>query len=211
MQSGLLTQRKVLIVEDQPIMRIGIAAILQASPDLAVVAQVGSGEEAVALFDRHLPDVTLMDLRPPGMSGVEAIRTIRRTHPIARFLVLTASQDDEDIQAALTAGAAGYMVKGTAHDALLSAVRRVCAGDSYRPVPVSRTLPERIPSSNLSVREREVLSLLACGNSNRQIAAKLGITEATVKCHVSVILTRLHASDRTQAVMVAMQRGLVHT
>ncbi len=210
MQSESHVKQTVLIVEDHPIMRVGIAAILQGSIDMVVVAQAGSGEEAVTLFNTHLPDITLMDLRLPGMSGVEAIRTIRATHPSARFVVLTTYEGDEDIHQALTAGASGYVVKGMPHDVLLNAVRKVCAGASYLPSAVSRTLSERTPSSNLSAREREVLSLLARGNSNRDIGTALGITEATVKCHVSVILTRLNAADRTQAVVVALQRGLLH-
>ncbi|MHB1022682.1 MAG: response regulator [Acidobacteriaceae bacterium] len=201
---------KVLIVDDHPLMRVGIAAIIDARPDMSTVAQAGSGEEAAELFDQHLPDITLMDLRLPGMSGVNTIRTILSKHAQARFVVLTTYEGDEDIHQALAAGAQGYMIKGMPHDALIDALRRVHAGGRFLPRPVKLALASRTPNSDLSSRERQVLKLLANGKSNRDIAAELGITEATVKCHVSVILMRLNASDRTQAVVVALQRGLVH-
>jgi len=201
---------KVLIVDDHPIMRVGIAAIVEATPDMTAVAQAGSGEEAVELFEKHLPDITLMDLRLPGMSGVEAIRTIMARHPHAKFVVLTTYEGDEDIHQALQAGARSYIIKGMPHDALVNALRRVQAGGRFLPQPVSRALNSRIPNSDLSSREREVLDLIVRGKSNKEIAYDLGITESTVKCHVSVILMRLNVSDRTQAVVTALQRGLIH-
>jgi DNA-binding NarL/FixJ family response regulator len=201
---------RVLVVDDHPITRFGIAAIIQATPDMTVVAQAGSGEEAVELYDKHLPDIVLMDLRLPGMSGVEAIRTVVARHRQARFVVLTTYEGDEDIHQALQAGARSYIVKGMPHEALVNALRRVHAGGRFLPPPVSRALLSRIPNSDLSAREREVLSLIVRGRSNREIASDLGITEATVKCHVSVILMRLNVSDRTQAVVTALRRGLAH-
>lgn len=201
---------KVLVVDDHPIVRAGIAAIIQTSADMMVVDQAASGEDAVQTFATHLPDVTLMDLRLPGLSGVDAIRTIRHTHPEARFVVLTTYEGDEDIYQALAAGAKGYIIKGMPHTVLLGALRRVCAGGQYLPQSVTRALAGRTPSSELSAREREVLSLIVGGKSNREIASALGITEGTVKCHVSVILMRLNVHDRTQAVLVALQRGLAH-
>jgi two-component system, NarL family, response regulator len=201
---------KVLIVDDHPIMRVGIAAIIEATPDMTAVAQAGSGEEAIDLFEKHLPDITLMDLRLPGISGVEAIRTIIARHPNAKFVVLTTYEGDEDIHQALQAGARSYIIKGMPHDALVSALRRVHGGGRFLPQPVSRALNSRIPNSDLSSREREVLSLIVNGKSNKEIASNLGITESTVKCHVSVILMRLNVSDRTQAVVAALQRGLIH-
>jgi len=201
---------RVLVVDDHPIMRFGIAAIIDATPDMTAVAQAGSGEEAVELFEKNLPDITLMDLRLPGMSGVEAIRTIIGRHRNARFVVLTTYEGDEDIHQALQAGARGYIVKGMPHEALVSALRRVHAGGRFLPPPVSRALSSRIPNCDLSAREREVLHLIVKGKSNKEIAADLGITESTVKCHVSVILMRLNVDDRTQAVVTALQRGLVH-
>ena len=200
----------VLVVDDHPITRFGIAAIIQATPDMTVVAQAGSGEEAVELYEKHIPDIVLMDLRLPGMSGVEAIRTVVARHRQARFVVLTTYEGDEDIHQALQAGARSYIVKGMPHEALVNALRRVHAGGRFLPPPVSRALLSRIPNSDLSAREREVLSLIVRGRSNREIASDLGITEATVKCHVSVILMRLNVSDRTQAVVTALRRGLAH-
>jgi DNA-binding NarL/FixJ family response regulator len=201
---------RVLVVDDHPIVRLGVAAIINAQQDMEVVAQTGTGQEAIELFGQHKPDVTLMDLRLPGMSGVEAIRSIREAHPRARFVVLTTYEGDEDIHQALAAGAQGYLVKGMSHEALVDALRRVHAGTRYLPPPVARSLAARTPNSELSVREREVLSLIAQGKNNKEIAAVLGITEGTVKCHVTMILSRLGVSDRTQAVVAAAHRGIVH-
>lgn len=208
MESG--DKIRVLVVDDHPIVRVGIVAIINARSDMTVVAQCGNGEDAVTLFEQHLPDITLMDLRLPRMSGVEAIRTIRMRHPKACFVVLTTYEGDEDIHQALEAGARAYLIKGMPHETLVDALRRVYAGGRFLPPTVSRTLASRTPDSDLSAREREVLSLLARGRTNKEIASQLGITEATVKCHVSVILMRLQVSDRTQAVITALQRGLVH-
>jgi two-component system, NarL family, response regulator len=204
------TKIKVLIVDDHPIMRVGIAAIVEATPDMTTVAQAGSGEEAIELFEKFLPDITLMDLRLPGMSGVEAIRTLIARHHDAKCVVLTTYEGDEDIHQALQAGARSYIIKGMPHDALVNAIRRVHSGGRFLPQPVTRALSSRIPNSNLSAREREVLDMIVRGKSNKEIASDLGITEATVKCHVSVILMRLNVSDRTQAVVTALQRGLIH-
>jgi two-component system, NarL family, response regulator len=201
---------RILVVDDHPIMRFGIATIVNATPDMETVAQAGSGEEAVELYDKHLPDITLMDLQLPGMSGVDAIRTIIARHGDARFVVLTTYEGDEDIHQALEAGARSYIIKGMPHDALVSALRRVHSGGRFLPPPVSRALSSRTPNSDLSSREREVLKLIVKGRNNKEIASELGITEATVKCHVGVILSRLNVSDRTQAAVAALQRGLVH-
>jgi len=201
---------RILIVDDHPIMRIGIMALIGSSKEMEVVAQAASGEEALALHALHQPDITLMDLRLPGISGVETIRSIRGQSPKARFIVLTTYDGDEDIFQAMEAGAAGYLVKGMPQEMLVNAVKRVHAGGQYLPPPMSKVLASRMPDSSLSHREREVLGLLAKGKSNREIASDLGISEATVKCHVSVILMRLDASDRTQAVVIALQRGLIH-
>jgi DNA-binding NarL/FixJ family response regulator len=204
------TKIKVLVVDDHPLMRVGIAAIIDGRPGMTTVAQAGTGEEAVELYERHLPDITLMDLRLPQMSGVETIRAIRRSHAHARFVVLTTYEGDEDIHQALEAGAQGYIIKGMPYDTLIDALERVYAGGRFLPAPVKRALASRTPDSDLSQRERQVLELLATGNSNKKIGELLGITEATVKSHVSTILMRLNAVDRTQAVVAALQRGLVH-
>jgi DNA-binding NarL/FixJ family response regulator len=184
---------RILICDDHPIMRFGIAAIIQSQPNMMVAAQAGTAAEAVRLFWEHRPDITLMDLRLPDKSGVEVIREVRRAAPQARFIVLTTYEGDEDIHQALEAGAMGYLIKGMPHEALMEAL-----------------LASRMPDGELSSREREVLSLLVRGKSNREIADELSIKEATVKSHVSVILMRLNVADRTQAVVVALQRGLAH-
>jgi len=206
----IATKIKVLIVDDHPIMRVGIAAIINARADMVTVAQAGTGEDAIEQFEQYRPDITLMDLRLPGMSGVDAIRAIRSRHAQALFVVLTTYEGDEDIYQALEAGASAYIIKGMPHEALVDALRRVHAGGRFLPSPVSAALASRTPNSDLSSREREVLQLLARGESNKMIAAHLGITEATVKCHVSVILMQLQVEDRTQAVLAALQRGMVH-
>jgi two-component system, NarL family, response regulator len=201
---------KVMIVDDHPLLRVGVASIVNARSDMSVVAQTGTGEEAVALFVQHKPDVTLMDLRLPKMSGVDAILAIRARFSNARFVVLTTYEGDEDIHRALEAGAKGYIIKGMPYQTLIEALLRVHGGGRFLPPPVARALASRMPDSDLSSREQEVLRHLVEGMSNKEIAGLLGITEATVKCHVSTILMRLNVSDRTQAVVTALQRGLVH-
>lgn len=210
MTETLAERIRIMIVDDHPLMRVGIAAIIDACPDMAVVAQCASGEEAVRLHPQCAPDLVLMDLRLPAMSGVEAIRAIRSQAPKARFVVLTTYEGDEDIYQALDAGARGYLIKGMPHEALIDALRKVHSGRRFLPPPVTMALAARQPQGELSPREHEVLQLLVDGRSNREIAAALGIKEATVKSHVSVILMRLQVSDRTQAVLTALRRGLVH-
>ena len=205
------TRIKVMIVDDHPLMRVGMAAIINARPDMTVVAQAGTGEEAIALFRKEQPDVTLMDLRLPGrMGGVDAIACIQSIHPRAKIIVVTTYEGDEDIHRALEAGARGYIIKGMPYQTLVDALQRVHAGGRFLPPPVARALASRMPDSELSSRELEVLTLLVNGRSNREIASRLGITEATVKSHVSTILMRLNVEDRTQAAVTALRRGLVH-
>lgn len=201
---------RILIVDDHPIMRVGISAILNAQPDMQVVAQAGTAAEALRLFAAERPELTLMDLRLPDKSGVEAIRAIRVMDAKARIVVLTTYEGDEDIHQALEAGAQGYLIKGMPHDALVKALQRVHAGHRFLPRMVSEVLSSRMPGSHLSQREQEVLQLMFEGKSNRGIAEELAIKEATVKSHVSVILMRLNVSDRTQAVVEGLKRGLVH-
>jgi DNA-binding NarL/FixJ family response regulator len=204
------TKTSVLVVDDHPILRLGVAAIINAQHDMKVCAHAGTGEEAVDMFKKHRPEITLMDLRLPGMSGLEALRVIRRLDPHAKSIVLTTYEGDEDIHQAIAAGALGYLIKGMSHETLVDALRKVKSGMRFLPPPVMRRLQDRTPNSDLSPREREVLSLMAQGKTNKEIASDLGITEATVKCHVSVILLRLDVTDRTQAVITALQRGLEH-
>lgn len=201
---------KVLIVDDHPVVRVGISTIIDTQPDMTVVAETGSGEEAIDLFRRYSPDLTVMDLRLESMGGVECIRAIRRESPDARFVVLTTYRGDEDIHQALEAGARGYLIKGMPRQVLLDALRRVYRGERFLPPSVNQVLANRKPETELSGRERQVLALLGQGKCNKEIAAVLGIAEVTVKCHLSVIFLRLNVTDRTQAVIAAAQRGLVH-
>jgi DNA-binding NarL/FixJ family response regulator len=198
-----------MIADDHPVVVLGLAAIINAQPDMTVVGEAANGRQALELFEKHLPDVTLIDLRMPELGGVEAIKQIRVKHPHAIFIVLTTYQGDEDIHKALKAGAQGYLLKGMAHDDLLDAIRRVRAGVQYLPASVKETLANRTPGSDLSPRELQILELIVKGLSNKQIADKLGITEGTVKWHVNAILGRLNVSDRTQAAVAALNRGIV--
>jgi two-component system, NarL family, response regulator len=206
-----IAKMKVMVVDDHPLMRVGITAIINARPDMTVAAQAETGEEAVKLFHQHRPDVTLMDLRLPGkLGGVEAIASVRSSHPNARFIVVTTYEGDADIHRALEAGAQGYVIKGMPYQTLVEALQKVHAGRRFVPLPVERALASRLPDSDLSSREMEVLQLLMSGKKNKDIANMLGITEATVKSHVSAILMRLNVNDRTEAVVTALRRGLVH-
>jgi DNA-binding NarL/FixJ family response regulator len=201
---------RVLIVDDHPIMRVGIAAIIDAQPDMEIVGQAGSAAEAERIFAEKLPDLTLMDLRLPDRNGVEAIRSIRASSPKARIVVLTTYEGHEDIHQALQAGAQGYLIKGMPHESLIKALYRVHSGHRFLPQLVTQALSARMPGSLLSPREQQVLQLMFAGKSNREIAETLEIKEATVKSHVSVILMRLNVTDRTQAVVESLKRGLVH-
>jgi DNA-binding NarL/FixJ family response regulator len=165
---------RVLIVDDHSLVRIGLAAIIGASSDMVIAGQARTAEEALALHAEHKPDITLMDLRLPGMSGAKAIRAIRLADPRARVIVLTTYEGDEDIHQALQAGAQGYVIKGMSHAVLLNAIHRVYAGEIYLPRAISQTLARRTPNSELTAREGEVLALLVAGCSNREIANELG-------------------------------------
>ena len=201
---------RVIIVDDHPVVRFGIAAIIGLQPDMTVAGEAGSGEEACKLCDSRPADVVLMDLRLPKMSGVEAIHTLRTKHPQLRFIVLTTYDGDEDIHRALEAGAQAYLLKAMSHTELANAIRRVHAGSKYIPESISKSLASRPPRSDLSGRELQVLELIVKGRSNKEIGDTLGISEATVKWHVNMILSRLDVTDRTQATVAALQRGIVH-
>lgn len=201
---------RILLVDDHPIVRAGIAAIVSSQSDMEVVAQTDSGREAIELYATRQPDVTLMDLKLPGGSGVETIRALRHRFGEIKVLVLTTYEGDEDIYQALLAGASAYIIKGMPHEMLLQGIRQVHQGKVYLPAEISRAVGRRSDDDQLSARERQVLKLMASGNSNRDIAVQLGITEGTVKCHVGVILSRLGVKDRTQAVLIALRRGFVH-
>lgn len=201
---------RVILVDDHPVVRFGLAAIIALQPDMSVVGEAGSGEEACEVCDRQPCDVVLMDLRLPGLSGVETIRQILKSHPKLRFIVVTTYDGDEDIHRALEAGAQAYLLKAMSHHDLANAIRTVHAGRKYIPASISKSLADRPPHSELSLREMEVLELIVKGRSNKEIGDALGISEATVKWHVNMILSRMNVSDRTQATVAALQRGIVH-
>lgn len=200
----------VLVVDDHQIVRQGLVALINSEPGLKVVAEAADGQQAVELFRQHRPDVTLMDLRLPGMGGVEATRAIRREFAAARIIVLTTYDGDEDIYRALQAGAQGYLLKGMSFDELLDAIRTVHAGARRIPAPVAERLAERMTGQELTGRELQVLELIVKGRSNREISAELAISEATVKSHINSLLGKLGVSDRTQAATSALQRGIIH-
>jgi DNA-binding NarL/FixJ family response regulator len=203
-------QIRVMVVDDQGVVRQGIVALINTVADMTVVAEARDGQEAVELFRSHRPDVTLMDLRMPIVSGVEAITRIRREFPNARVIVLTTFDGDEDIYRSLQAGAQGYLLKDMFFDELEDAVRKVHAGARRIPTIVAERLAERMSGSDLTGRELEVLEQIVRGKSNKEIGTLLHISEATVKSHINNILSKLGVSDRTQAATTALQRGLVH-
>ena len=204
-----VTPIRILIADDHPVVREGLAAMIKRRTDMTVVAEANHGQEAVALFHQHQPDVVLMDLRMPEMDGVEAILTIREQTPEARVIVLTTYDTDEDIYRALRAGAKAYLLKDTPREELLDTIRAVSAGRTRVPSDVAAKLVERVSSETLTAREIDVLRLIVAGHSNREIATLLYISEGTVKTHVNHILMKLGVSDRTQAVTTALRRGLV--
>jgi two-component system NarL family response regulator len=201
---------RLMLVDDHKIVRQGFAALLGTLPDMQVVAEAESGEQAVALYRQHHPDITLMDLRMAHGNGVEAIQTIRSADPQARIIVLTTFDGDEDIFRALQAGARGYLLKGSDIDELVSAIHAVHSGKSRIPAPVAERLAERMSNPALTERETDVLKLIVGGNSNKEIASALFISEATVKTHINNLLGKLGVTDRTQAATTALQRGIVH-
>ena len=200
---------RILVVEDHNVVRQGLVGLIKSVPDMSVVAEAADGAEAVELFRKHRPDVTLMDLRLPRMSGVDAIKTIRREFSAARVIVLTTFDGDENIFRALQAGARGYLLKDMFGDELMEAIRTVHAGKTRIPPEIAQRLAERMGGPSLTNRELEVLSLIVSGKSNREIGNELSISEATVKTHINNILSKLGVSDRTQAATTAIQRGIV--
>lgn len=198
-----------MIADDHPVVCKGLSAIIQSEPGMRIVGEASNGKEAINRYRELLPDVALIDLRMPVMSGSDAIREILQTYPRARIIVLTTYKGDEDVYRALKAGASGYLLKGMPNHELLDAIRNVHRGRRHVPRPVLDMLANRSPESDLSPREREVLELIVKGMSNKQIADTLGITESTVKWHVNLILARLNVSDRTGAAVAALRRGII--
>jgi len=199
----------ILIADDHPVVREGLVALINRRPDMVVVAEASNGREAVEQFLRHRPDVALLDLRMPEMDGVEAIAAIRQKIPTARLIVLTTFDEDEDIYRGLRAGAKAYLLKDAPRDDLLQCIRAVHRGQTIIPPAIAAKLADRLTTSGLTRREIQVLQLVANGKGNKEIAVALSISEGTVKTHVSSILAKLEAADRTQAVTIALKRGIL--
>ncbi len=201
---------RILVAEDHLVARVGVTTIVNMQDDMMVVAEASNGHQAVEMFRTHLPDVTLLDLRMPGMGGVEAAIMIKSEFPGARMVALTTYGGDEDIRRALAAGVQAYLTKDVLHDELLKAIRAVHAGQTYLPAAVAASLAAQLPRPDLSAREVQVLALIVRGLANKQIAFTLNIAEHTVKNHVKNILSKLGVQDRTQAATAAIQRGIIH-
>lgn len=201
---------RILCVDDHPVVREGLALLINLQPDMNVVGSADRGESAVAMFDSVRPDVTLMDLELPGMSGVDAIRAIRSHTPEARIIVLTVHHGNEDIHRALQAGAATYLLKDTLTKELIQIIRSVADGKRPLPQSVAAILADRPPLLALSVREAEILQLVALGMANREVADHLGISHQTVHSHLKHIFEKLDVNDRTAAVSMAVRRGIIH-
>jgi len=203
------TQIRVLSVDDHPLLSEGIAALIKNQPDMQLVAQCTSGSDAIEKFRSHRPDVTLMDLRLPDMSGIDTMMAIRAEFPEARIIMLTTFEGDMEIQRALAAGAQGYMLKTMPPKDLVAVIRQVHAGKKRIPSEVAARLADHLGEENLTAREIEVLGKVAQGNRNRDIAEQLFIVEVTVKVHIRHIMDKLGARDRTQAVAIALRRGII--
>jgi DNA-binding NarL/FixJ family response regulator len=200
---------RVMLVDDHYLVRVGLANIIALESDMTVCAEAASGEQALELYRTHRPQVTLMDLRLPGMNGSETTQAIRAEDENARVIVLSTYAGDEEIYTALQAGAMAYLLKSVEREELIQAIRKAAAGQRHIPAEVASRLAGRVARSQLSARELDVLRLMVTGKRNRDIGAALDISEGTVKIHVSSILGKLGASDRTEAVTVALQRGIV--
>jgi len=200
---------RIMTVDDHPLLRQGVAALVEAEPDMELVAEASDGEEAIAQFRLYRPDVTLMDLQMPNVNGTEAISRIRSEFPDARILVLSTYAGDVQVLHAIKAGARGYLLKGNVRTELLEAIRTVHAGRKRIPPEIAAELAEHAADDELSSREMDVVRLIAAGNANKQIADKLSIGETTVKNHISNILSKLSANDRAHAVTIALRRGII--
>jgi DNA-binding NarL/FixJ family response regulator len=201
---------RILVADDHFIVRSGLASLIATESDMEVVAQAADGAQAIELYDKFLPNLAVLDLRMPVKSGAEAIEIIRRKHPGARILVLTAFNGDEDIHRALNAGALGYVLKSTSDEGLIPAIRAVAAGNRWIPRDIATRLAMRNSFEELTPRELQVLNEMATGKANKEIADVLAISEHTIKDHIKSILGKLHAADRTEAVTAAIQRGIIH-
>jgi DNA-binding NarL/FixJ family response regulator len=200
---------RVLIADDHPILRTGIASLLGGFPDMEVVGEAADGNEALALFRQHRPDVALMDLQMPGLNGLDAIEALRAEFPKAQIIVLTTYQGDALIQRALKAGAASYLLKSSLRTGLVDVIRKVHAGQRHIPQEVAAELVSHLGQPVLTARELDVLQHAAQGNANKRIAQLLGIGEETVKGYMKTVLAKLGANDRTHAVTIAVKRGII--
>jgi len=200
---------RIMTVDDHPLLREGIATLIRTQPDMELIAEACDGEEAIARFRAHRPDVTLMDLQMPNVNGTEAISRIRSEFPDAKILVLSTYAGDVQVLRAIKAGARGYLLKGNVRREMLEAIRTVHAGHKRIPPEVAAELADHAADDQLSSREIDVLHLIGAGNANKQIADKLSIGETTVKNHVSNILSKLSANDRAHAVTIALKRGII--
>jgi DNA-binding NarL/FixJ family response regulator len=201
---------RILCVDDHPVVLDGLSAIIAMQPDMEIAATAPNGETALRAFREHKPDVTIVDLRLPDMSGLELIKTVREVDGRAKTIVLSSYDGDADIQRALDAGASGYVAKGLVRDELLNAIRTVAKGGKHIPAAIAQRLVEHIRDDAISEREGQVLLLVATGKRNKEIAAELSIAEDTVKMHVRNIFSKLNVTDRTEAVTVALRRGIIH-
>lgn len=199
-----------MVVDDHSAFRRGLVSLLESEPGMLVVAQTGSGDEAIALYRQHQPEVVLMDLRLPGISGVEAIMAIRKEFPHARFVVITTYDTDEDIYRAIQAGAQSYLLKDMSDEEVLSMIRRVHGGEAQLPKNVAGRLAERMKREELTRREMEVLELLVKGRSNKEIGDVLNVSEAAVKFRLKGLFLKLGVKDRTEAVVSALRHGIFH-
>ena len=202
-------QIRVLSVDDHPLLHQGIAAVIHSQQDMLLVGEAFSGREAIQLYGEHRPDITLMDLRLPDMSGIEAMQAIHNEFPDARIIILTTFEGDVSIQRALEAGARAYVLKSMLPKDLVETIRKVHAGKKPIPAEIAAQLAEHYSDDTLSDREIEVLRQVAGGNRNRDIAEKLFISEETVKVHIKHIMEKLGANDRTQAVAIGVRRGII--
>jgi len=200
---------RILTVDDHPLLRKGIAALVNPEPDMKLIAEASNGSEAIEMFRSHCPDVTIMDLQMPGMGGIEAIHRILSEFPNARIIVLTTYTGDVQVVRAIKGGARAYILKGHVHRELLETIRAVHAGQKRIPQEIAVQLVEHVSDEALSPREIDVLRLIAAGNANKQIADRLSIGEASVKSHVANILSKLGANDRTHAVTLGLKRGII--